>query len=70
MEIGAKLKEITKEKHMTQGSLVKKVNEADDTLKMTDKKISDLFNGKRRILADELIAICKVLGVEIGEITK
>lgn len=70
MEISVRLKELVKERKMTQGNLVKKVNEIDDTLKMTDKKISDLLNGKRRILAEELITICKVLGVETGEITK
>ena len=56
MKIGNQIQKVIKEKGLKQGYVAKELG-------MTDKTMSEIIHGKRKLSAEELIGICMVLGI-------
>lgn len=70
MEIYEVLKEEINKKGVTQTWVVNQMNSIDISLNMTCAKMSAVLMGKRKLVGEEFIAICRVLGLEKGAFIK
>jgi len=59
--MGTKIKKYLEEKGIKQGVIAKRINVSDGTF-------SDMLRGKRKITAEEYLAICEALGVDLYDI--
>ncbi len=62
-KIKSYIKSVIKDSGRTQTWLVAKINEADPGIGMSTQKLSASLSGKRKISADEFLAICKALAI-------
>lgn len=62
-KIKSYIKSVIKDSGRTQTWLVKKINEADPSIGMSTQKLSISLSGKRKMSADEFLAICKALAI-------
>lgn len=70
MEIYEILKEEISKKGVSQTWVVNQMNTLDITLNMTCNKLSAVLMGKRKLLGEEFLAICRVLGLETDTFIK
>ncbi|WP_312059338.1 hypothetical protein [Anaerotignum sp.] len=64
MEIYRVIGSEVKNKGVTQTWVVNEVNALDNSINLTNNKLSAILSGKRRIAGEEFIALCRVLGLE------
>ncbi len=61
------IKCVLQEQGRTQAWAIDRMNEISPDLQMNKSKFSSIIAGKRKIYGDELVVLCRILGITLDE---